>query len=94
MDLSGLLSHSGEPLDRLGRARRCIPSSWIEQTHTMGRRLVKATTLKTAFRTCNGCLKYQTMHLPATFQAYNYTEAPGQTHEGVVSIRGRPIFED
>ena len=29
MDLSGLLSHSGEPLDRLGRTRRGVLSSWI-----------------------------------------------------------------
>ena len=36
----------------------------------MGRRLVKGSSLKTAFRTRNGPLKYQTMRLPATFQRY------------------------
>ena len=40
MDLSDLLSHSGKPLDHLGRT---VLSSWIEQTHIIGRRFAKTT---------------------------------------------------
>ena len=66
---------SGEPLDCLGRTRRVL-SSWIWQTRTIGRTLVKAT-LKTAFRTRNGRL------VLAIFQVYSYTKGSGQPQGGL-----------
>ena len=41
--LGYVLTLVGKSLDYLGRTRRCVSSSWIWQTYTMGRKLVKAT---------------------------------------------------
>ena len=51
--------------------------------------------LKTAFRTRNGRLEYQTMRLSATFQTYSYTEGPGQHHGGMLfPSRWGPTIEN
>ena len=57
-----------------------------------GKKTREGNKLKTAFRTCNGRLEYQTMRLPATFQAYSYTKGPGQPHGGVASIKKKTDF--
>ena len=57
-----------------------------------GKKTREGNNLKTVFRTRNGRLEYQTMRLPAAFQAYSYNKGPGQAHRGVASIKIRTDF--